>query len=105
MCGLTRSSVSEVANNYPRKPEESPNKNGYAFSFEERVVGISTVAVPIADHTGQVIAALSVTGPNSRVGRKQLLEFVPHAQDAAGRISASLGFTGDSLPPAATPTS
>ncbi|MGH2791386.1 MAG: IclR family transcriptional regulator [Actinomycetota bacterium] len=80
-------------------------KNGYAFSFEERVVGISTVAVPIADHTGQVIAALSVTGPNSRVGRKQLLEFVPHAQDAAGRISASLGFTGDSLPPAATPTS
>jgi IclR family acetate operon transcriptional repressor len=73
-------------------------KNGYALSFEERVEGISTVAVPISDHTGMVIAALSVTGPSSRVGRKQLLAFVPEAQNAARRISASLGFTGDGLP-------
>jgi IclR family transcriptional regulator, acetate operon repressor len=70
-------------------------KNGYALSFEERVEGISTVAVPIANHTRSVIAALSVTGPSTRVGRKQLLAFVPLAQEAARRISASLGFAGD----------
>jgi DNA-binding IclR family transcriptional regulator len=78
-------------------------KNGYALSFEERVEGISTVAVPIANHTHRVIAALSVTGPSSRVGRKQLLAFAGPAQEAARRISASLGFTGDE-PPGSSPS-
>jgi DNA-binding IclR family transcriptional regulator len=53
------------------------------------------VAVPISNHTGAVIAALSVTGPSSRVGRKRLLEFVPLATEAARSISARLGFAGD----------
>ena len=78
-----------------RKELASAKKNGYAFSFQERIEGISTVAVPISNHTGAVIAALSVTGPSSRVGRKRLLEFVPLAQEAARSISARLGFTGD----------
>jgi IclR family acetate operon transcriptional repressor len=69
-------------------------KNGYALSLEERVVGISTLAVPIADHTGSVIAALSVTGPSSRVSRKHLLELVPLAIVAARSISANLGYVG-----------
>src|SRR3990170_1130428 len=78
-----------------RKELVRAKKNGYAFSFEERIEGISTVAVPISNHTGAVIAALSVTGPSSRVGRKRLLEFVPLAREAARSISARLGFTGD----------
>ena len=81
-----------------RKELARARKNGYAFSFEERIEGISTVAVPIANHTGAVIAALSVTGPSSRVGRKQLLEFVPVAQEAARSISSRLGFAGDGPP-------
>jgi IclR family transcriptional regulator, acetate operon repressor len=67
-------------------------RNGYALSFEERVPGISTLAVPIFDHTGGVIAALSVTGPSSRVNRARLLEIVPLAQEAARVASANLGF-------------
>jgi DNA-binding IclR family transcriptional regulator len=51
--------------------------------------------VPISNHTGAVIAALSVTGPSTRVGRKRLMEFVPLAQEAAQSISARLGFTGN----------
>jgi IclR family acetate operon transcriptional repressor len=78
-----------------RKELVRAKKNGFALSFEERIEGISTVAVPISNHTGAVIAALSVTGPSTRVGRKRLMEFVPLAQEAAESISARLGFTGN----------
>jgi IclR family acetate operon transcriptional repressor len=76
-------------------------KNGYALSLEERVAGISTVAVPVANHTGTVIAALSVTGPSSRLSRKRLLELVAPAARAAHAISVNLGYSGDELDAAA----
>jgi IclR family acetate operon transcriptional repressor len=66
-------------------------KNGYALSLGERVPGISTLAVPIFNHTGSVIAALSITGPSRRVTKKRLLEMIPLAQAAAREISSSLG--------------
>jgi IclR family transcriptional regulator, acetate operon repressor len=69
-------------------------RNGYALSLGERVPGISTLAVPIFNHTGSVIAALSITGPSRRVTRKRLLELVPLAQEAAREISSSLGHIG-----------
>jgi IclR family acetate operon transcriptional repressor len=72
-------------------------KNGYALSLEERVAGISTLAVPVANHTGTVIAALSVTGPSSRLSKKRLLEFVPLAGGAAREISTDLGYAGGEL--------
>jgi len=67
-------------------------KNGYALSFEERVPEISTIAVPIRNHTGGVIATLGVTGPSSRLNRKRLLEYFPLAAEAARNISANLGY-------------
>jgi IclR family transcriptional regulator, acetate operon repressor len=67
-------------------------KNGYALSFEERVPGITTLAVPVFNHTGGAVAALSVTGPSTRVTRKRLLEMVPLAQRAAALVSANLGY-------------
>jgi IclR family acetate operon transcriptional repressor len=73
-------------------------KNGYALSFEERVVGTSTVAVPIANHTGAVVAALSVSGPSSRLSRKRLLGLVPLASEAAIAISTKLGYVAEDHP-------
>ena len=67
-------------------------KRGYAFSFEERVPGISTLAVPVFNHTRGVAAALSVTGPSSRVNRARLLEILPLAVEAARAVSANLGY-------------
>jgi IclR family acetate operon transcriptional repressor len=79
-------------------------RNGYALSLEERVPGISTVAVPIANHTGTVIAALSVTGPSSRLTKKRLLGLVPTTARAAHRISVNLGYGGDLLVAASRPS-
>jgi IclR family acetate operon transcriptional repressor len=81
-----------------RSELERTRKNGYALSFEERVPGISTLAVPVFNHTGAVVAALSITGPSSRLTRRHLLDLVPLARGAAREISADLGYTDpDSL--------
>jgi IclR family acetate operon transcriptional repressor len=72
-------------------------RNGYAVSLEERVAGISTVAVPVANHTGTVIAALSVTGPSTRLSRKRLLQLVDPLARAAHAISVALGYGGEEL--------
>jgi IclR family transcriptional regulator, acetate operon repressor len=66
-------------------------KRGYALSLGERVAEISTLAVPVANHTGAVIASLSVTGPSSRLSKKRLLELMPMAVEAAHEISVNLG--------------
>jgi IclR family transcriptional regulator, acetate operon repressor len=68
---------------------------GYALSFEERVPGISTLAVPVRDHSGQVAAAISVSGPSSRMSRSRLMEILPHAQQATADLSRTLGFDPD----------
>lgn len=67
-------------------------KQSYALSFEERVPEISTISVPVRNHTGKVIAALGVTGPSSRLSKKRLLEFFPSTAEAAQTISGSLGY-------------
>ncbi|UNK45687.1 IclR family transcriptional regulator [Arthrobacter sulfonylureivorans] len=41
-------------------------ENGYAFSEGEREIGAASIATPIRNHNGRVIAALSISGPVSR---------------------------------------
>ncbi len=65
---------------------------GFAISLEERVVGIATVAVPIHNHTGEVVGALGVTGPKTRLTPERLLNLAPLTRQAADRISSSLGY-------------
>lgn len=77
---------------------ERTRAEGYALSFEERVVGTSTVAVPIANHTGTVVAALSVSGPSTRLSRDRLLGFLPLCWEAAVEISNKLGYVAEDHP-------
>ncbi len=67
---------------------------GFAIARQELAHGLNAVAVPVRDHTGEVIAALSVSGPTFRLDDERLGELVEHATDAAHRISARLGHVG-----------
>ncbi len=40
---------------------------GYARSVDELIPGLTSVAAPLRDHTGAVVAALSVAGPSFRL--------------------------------------
>lgn len=73
---------------------EAIRRNGYSFSFAERVLGINTVAVPVHDHSGDVRASLSITGPATRMTRERLEQLVPLAKQGGVRLSAELGYSG-----------
>ncbi|MGN7360747.1 IclR family transcriptional regulator [Paenibacillus sp. SAF-054] len=65
---------------------EEIREQGYATSFEEREPGAAAVAVPIVGRSGEVAAALSVSGPVSRISTDTLHEFAPVLKEAARQM-------------------
>lgn len=45
-------------------------RRGWAQSVAEREPGVASVSAPVRDSTGTVVAAVSVSGPVERIGRK-----------------------------------
>jgi len=58
-------------------------ENGYAISIEEREPGAAAVSVPIFDRSGRVAAALSMSGPVTRLSAETLREHAPILMEAA----------------------
>lgn len=67
-------------------------KRQYAVSHGERFSGVSSLATPVKDATGKVVAAFTISGPNIRFNRSRLPELVDLAQKSAANISRNLGF-------------
>ncbi len=66
-------------------------RQGYAITHEELEEGLSSVAAPIHDHTGRVIATVGVSGPSYRMGPGKIEQFVEPVKETACDISARLG--------------
>lgn len=62
-------------------------KRGWAQSAAERESGVASVSAPVRDGRGAVIAAISVSGPIDRMGRR------PGARWAADLLAASEALT------------
>jgi len=45
-------------------------RRGWAQSVAEREAGVASVSAPVRDPGGQVVAAVSVSGPVDRIGRR-----------------------------------
>jgi DNA-binding IclR family transcriptional regulator len=61
---------------------------GWAEAVEEREVGVASIAAPIRDESGRVVAAVSIGAPAARMGaqqRRRLAEVVVEAGEAASR--------------------
>jgi len=67
-------------------------EDGYAFTLEELEVGLNAVAAPVRDSRGEVIAALSMSGPSYRVSPQRLGELGEMTRQAADAISRRMGF-------------
>jgi IclR family pca regulon transcriptional regulator len=68
---------------------------GYATNDEELEMGLRAVAAPVWDHTGQVIAAINVSGSVRTISRERLInELAPSVMTTAAQISQSLGHSG-----------
>ncbi|OLN21791.1 IclR family transcriptional regulator [Domibacillus antri] len=71
---------------------EQIRESGYAYSIEELQEGVTSVAAPVFDHTGSIVAALSVVGPKQRIQPHKIPVFAKRISIAAVEISARLGY-------------
>ncbi|MFM9441393.1 IclR family transcriptional regulator [Streptomyces acidiscabies] len=69
-------------------------ERGYAYTLEELEVGLHAMAAPIRGRDGEVIAALSASGPAYRFTEDRLHEFAPVLLKGAEEISRRMGHLG-----------
>ncbi|WP_079489344.1 IclR family transcriptional regulator [Maledivibacter halophilus] len=67
-------------------------EKGYAEDFEELEEGLTCVAAPIINHTKKAIAAISISGPTSRMNKELRLEIGRTLVKVTKEISEKLGF-------------
>ncbi|GLW99882.1 IclR family transcriptional regulator [Microtetraspora sp. NBRC 16547] len=67
-------------------------KAGYASCLEELEDGLNAMAAPIRSYHGEVIAAVSASGPAYRFSEKRMHELVPVLISGADEISERLGY-------------
>ncbi len=66
-------------------------QQGYAMDDQETDLGARCVAAPILDESGTVAAAISVSGPITRISRDRIQAYALATKKAARTISAQLG--------------
>src|SRR5690348_16079309 len=76
------------------KALETVRQKGCAVEDEESEIGVRCIAAPIRDDAGEVVAAVGVAGPVSRLSKKALTMFMPHVIATAESISQRLGHRG-----------
>lgn len=67
-------------------------EQGYLVTADDLDVGAHSVAAPLFDYTGRVVAAISIAGPSNRFDDEAIERYVELVQEGASRISATLGF-------------
>lgn len=71
---------------------EQVRSQGYAVNDEELESGLRSVAAPIRDHAGQIVAAINISVPTVRVTWRELEEeLVPMVLETSQQISSALG--------------
>jgi len=66
---------------------------GYAIDGQERNLGMRCIAAPVFDIHGEAVAGISVSGPTSRVGTEQVVEFSAAVVAAAKDLTKAIGGT------------
>jgi IclR family KDG regulon transcriptional repressor len=73
---------------------ETIRARGYAIDNEENEPGVRCVSAPIFDYMWLAVAALSVSGPSSRLSKQRCVEMAPLVCEAARTISTRIGCPG-----------
>jgi DNA-binding IclR family transcriptional regulator len=107
---LTPSTMVKVSD--IRRELEAVVRDGYAVDMEERLAGVVCVAAPIRGSKGEVVAAISVSGPQLRLGADRISAVAEEVMAVADHGSKILGapaaearsereMSGSSRPPTA----
>ena len=72
-------------------------KQGFAYDNEECEIGARCIAAPVRNHSGRIIASMSISGPITRLSSKRMKELTPVVKEYARKLSTVLGFSDDML--------
>jgi IclR family acetate operon transcriptional repressor len=70
---------------------EKVRASGYAVDDEEHAIGLRCLAAPIFDETGDVVGAVSASGPMARIGDERIPQLGALVLETARAISADMG--------------
>lgn len=70
-------------------------EQGYAIDNMENEIGVRCIAAPIYDHSGSVVASLSVSGPSIRITPDKDGNLAKLLLDTCTEISTNLGYKKD----------
>ena len=77
------------------KELEEIKKRGYALDQREYEEDVECIGAPIRDHEGNVIAAISISGPQRKVDTPLGKQFAIQVMKAASLISSKMGYMED----------
>jgi DNA-binding IclR family transcriptional regulator len=69
------------------------SRRGYAVTLEEFEIGINSMSVPVYNHMGAVIGAVSISGPVFRFDPETTPGLIEGLGQAGLKISANMGYT------------
>jgi len=75
---------------------ERVRRRGYAIDDEESVLGARCIGAPILNHRQEPLAAISVSGPTTRLSRDKIPALAAAVKEAADAISAQIGCSNPS---------
>lgn len=78
-------------------------QEGVAYDFEENVPGGVCIGTAVRNHTGNVVAGMSISLPAQRLRGDILITLKEHLVQAASRLSSELGHSGNPEMPSALP--
>ena len=74
---------------------ERVRRRGWSEAVNEREIGIASIAAPIRDASGEVVAAISIGVPLARCTVMALRRLAPVIMEAAEAASRRLGWSGE----------
>ncbi|MDT8447790.1 MAG: IclR family transcriptional regulator [bacterium] len=71
-------------------------ERGYAVDDEEKDEGVKCIAAPVFNYDNEIVAAISISGPVTRMVQEALDDFYrPRLLAACGEVSRMIGYTGE----------
>jgi DNA-binding IclR family transcriptional regulator len=84
---------------------EAIRSRGFAVSHAHRLAGVTSIAAPIRSRSGDVIASINVSGPETRFSADAVFAMSELVVQAARRLSEQLGYPATaSSTPSTTPS-